>query len=389
MSARVGVLLANYHRFTGAQRSLCLLLEGLRSVEPIVFSPGEGAATEAMRARGIAVEVVESPAALREFGGGLLRAGLARRLAVAATAVLPFSLALRRRLARSEIRLLHANDARGVLIGAPAAKSLGLPVVWHVRGDARRLGALYQRAAGLLSDRIVCVADAVTSSLLPGLQAKCTTVYNGVPPIGAPPRRDRATLAASVGLAPETPLVVAVGSIVPFKGLHHAIAALRRVPGAALVFVGDRTDEAYARHLDGMAGPNVRFPGWDAEAFDWIRAADVVILPTVERETFLGRDVRTSEGLSRTVLEAMSAGRAIVATRVAGAAEQIVDGQSGLLVPPSDPDALGQALAKLLADASLRDRLGQAAARRATERFSLAAMVAGTEAVYGSLLGRV
>src|SRR5262249_10852456 len=199
--------------------------------------------------------------------------------------------------------VLHVNDARGRLLAGPAAKPLGNPVVWHVRGDARSLGVVYRAACGLLADRIVLVADGVRPSLERRLWPKCVTVYNGIDAPAAPPGRGRAELLAAAGLALDdgVPLAVAVGSIVPMKGIHHLVEAAARVRGRlGLVLVGDAPHEWYrawlARRVADLGLRDVRFPGWDHEATDWIAASDLVCLPTIDRET------RTFDGIRRTAI---------------------------------------------------------------------------------------
>jgi glycosyltransferase involved in cell wall biosynthesis len=361
---RVGYFIGAHHRFTGSQRSLWLLVRNLRAVEPVVFVGGEGVCAE--RFGDIArVVVVPLPAAIAGFGGGLVRAGLARRAFLGATALAPYTLRLMREFRRESVDLLHANDSRGLLLAGPAARLLGLPAIWHVRGNVTPLGPTYLRACHLVASHIIAVADAVRP---PG---EVTTIYNGVPipPPSTPPSASPMA-------------VVAVGSLVPWKGAHHLIEAARRLgPRVHVTFVGDRPDPSY--RLDGA--PNVTFAGWSDDPTSYMRAADVVCLPTIDREIFAGREIRSTEGLSRTVLEAMAHGRAVVASRVVGTPEQIVDGESGLLVPPSDPAALAAALARLADDPALRARLGAAARERAAARFSIEAMVTQTEAIYRRL----
>jgi glycosyltransferase involved in cell wall biosynthesis len=94
------------------------------------------------------------------------------------------------------------------------------------------------------------------------------------------------------------------------------------------------------------------------------------------------------EGFGLAALEAMAAGRPVVATRVASLPEVVADGETGLLVPPGDPEGLADAFARLAADEGLRARLGAAAARRAADCFSLDAMVEATLAVYAETLER-
>jgi glycosyltransferase involved in cell wall biosynthesis len=398
MPLRVVYFVSTYHRFTGGQRSLWLLVRGLdrARVDPVVMMAGEGYATRMFRELGVPVEVVKTKGSTAGFGGDLLRAGLLRRAAVAVSEVAPYTLRVLRRLRRLRAHVLHVNDARGLLLAGPAAKLLGIPVVWHVRGDARSLGAFYRTACGMLADRIVLVADGVRPSLERRLWPKCVTVYNGIdPPLGKP-RRGRAELLAAAGLSLDegVPLAVAVGSIVPMKGIHHLIEAAAQVSRRmGLVVVGDAPQEWYRvwleRRVAELGLRDVRFPGWDHEATDWIAAADVVCLPTVDQETMTFDGVRrtaiNSEGFSRTVLEAMLHERAVVASAVVGIPEQIVGGETGLLVPPSDPAALARALDTLAGDAALRERLGAAAGRRVRERFTVRRMVEGTMRVYEGL----
>lgn len=89
-----------------------------------------------------------------------------------------------------------------------------------------------------------------------------------------------------------------------------------------------------------------------------------------------------SEGMPNTVLEAMASGVPVVSTQVGGADELVLDGHSGLLVPAARPDLLAEAIAKLIDDPALRRLMGEAGRRRATEAFSLAAMVGGYQSVY-------
>ncbi len=387
-SARVKVafFVGHHQRFTGSQRSLLLLVRALpASIEPLCLFPGEGLAEQRFREAGLPVRIVPPAPALSRAGGALLRAGPLERARLVATALVPYTLRLRRLLGEERAELLHANDARALLLAAPAAHLARIPVVLHVRGDMKRLGRAYTEACARLADRIVFVSEGIRASVPARHARKFRTVYNGVLPPAAP-GRGREELLGTVDLPDDRLLVVAVGSLVPFKGVHHLIAAARDVN---LVLVGDRPDEAYGRHLDRLAGPRVRFAGWDDRAGDWQAAADVVCLPTVDEETLELEGARLrvthTEGLSRTVLEAMALGKAIVATRVAGAPEQLVDGESGLLVPPSSPGALAGAFARLAADPSLRARLGEAAAARARERFSIGQAVLGTMAVYAEL----
>jgi glycosyltransferase involved in cell wall biosynthesis len=97
-------------------------------------------------------------------------------------------------------------------------------------------------------------------------------------------------------------------------------------------------------------------------------------------------DVRGNEGFPRTHLEAMSFGLPIVGTDIAGVREQVEHGTNGLVVPPSDPAALADALEQLITAPDLRKRMGRAGRQRVEERFSTQACVRGAMNVYSSLL---
>jgi L-malate glycosyltransferase len=399
---RVAYFVANYHRFTGGQRSLSLLVGNLdrRRVEPVVIMAGEGYCTRMFRELGVRVIVEEPAEALQEFGGGLRRVGAARRAWLAATTVAPYALRIARLLRRERVDLAHYNEPRGILMAGLGAKLARVPIVWHLRGAIGGLGRLYVSACTALPDRIIPVARALEDEVPARFRRKCTTIYNGIRP-ASPPRRTRDELVASLSpglrLGAGDLMLVVVGSVVPFKGIHHLLDALgllgelgRKI---ALVIVGDWTDDGYKAFLDARVARHglerVRFAGWDAEPLDWFHAADVAVLPTVQSERLdLGDraiEVRGNEGFPRAVLEAMSAGRAIVASRVAGTPEQIDDGVHGLLTEQGDARGLAAAIERLAGDPALRRSLGQQAAARLDD-FSIPRMVERTVDLYRELV---
>jgi glycosyltransferase involved in cell wall biosynthesis len=159
--------------------------------------------------------------------------------------------------------------------------------------------------------------------------------------------------------------LVFVGRVVHQKGLDVLLSALSRLPAEAdyeLTIVGDGplrdTLTKQAASLGVLA--RLRFAGWAGreEMPDLLRRADLFVFPS--------RD----EGMPNAVLEAMAAGLPVVATRISGNEEVVADGETGLLVPPDDPDALAGALAGFLADAALRRRMGAAGRERVCREYS-------------------
>ncbi len=177
-----------------------------------------------------------------------------------------------------------------------------------------------------------------------------------------------------------------LGRLVERKGQDDAVRALRAVPDAELVVVGGPRPEAVdtdpeVRRLRGIAaeagvGDRLVFAGSVARADvpAWVRSADVVLA------------VPWYEPFGITPLEAMACGRPVVATAVGGLQDSVVDGVTGDLVPPRDPERLGAVLAALLADDERRAAYGAAGVRRARSRYRWSRVVADTETVYRQVL---
>jgi glycosyltransferase involved in cell wall biosynthesis len=177
--------------------------------------------------------------------------------------------------------------------------------------------------------------------------------------------------------------VLFVGRLVERKGVAHLIEALTRmrtrVP-ARLVVVGDGPERPKLEELARRqgAGDRVEFRGRIApdELQRTYAAADAFVLPAVH-------DARgDTEGLGVVLLEAMNYGIPVIASRVGGIVDIVVDEETGLLVPPGDPGALAGALDRVLGDPDLGRRLGEGGRRRLAERFSWDAILARWETVY-------
>lgn len=177
----------------------------------------------------------------------------------------------------------------------------------------------------------------------------------------------------------ETPLIGAVGNFKLHKGQEHLVRAMaivrESIPDARLLLVGlgprelDVRQEAARLGLDGA----VTFAGFREDARRLMHSFDLFVQPSVY------------EGLPIALLEAMAAGRPVVATTAGGTPEVVRDGFDGLLVPPRDPEALARDIVRVLADGGLATRLGASAARRAAE-FDIRKAVRRMEEVYEEIL---
>jgi glycosyltransferase involved in cell wall biosynthesis len=192
------------------------------------------------------------------------------------------------------------------------------------------------------------------------------TIHNGVPDEGLE--------------APERPfagpVVGAVGRLEPQKGFDVFLRALRDVPQASAVIVGDGEQHDQLDALaDGLGlQDRVHWVGWRDDRRSYLPWFDVFVLPS------------RFEGFPLALLEALLAEKAVVATDVGSVAEAVLPDQTGLLVPPDDPAALAAAIQKLLSDEALRRRLGAAGRELVLSRFTAAHMAHSFERLYAEIL---
>jgi len=190
---------------------------------------------------------------------------------------------------------------------------------------------------------------------------------------------------ALLGVPNDAPLIGAVGNIKPVKGYDVLLRALPRIleshRKARLVIAGGVwwDQERYAASLAELAASlglreRVQFLGLRQDVPDLLRAMDIYVLPS------------RSEGTSVALLEAMAAGKPIVATRVGGTPLVVEDGVTARLVPPDDPGALASALSGLLADREAARRLGAAARRTVESEYSVDVMVGRYVSIYEETL---
>jgi glycosyltransferase involved in cell wall biosynthesis len=400
---RVLYYIAYPQRMAGANRSLFALVTRLPpAVSPLIVLSDEGEVADQYRQAGIETLIVRPPGPLSLYGNAMVGWSHTRRVWEAIHSLLPYTMQLRGILRRHAIDVVHVNDLRGALMAGPAARAAGCPVVGHLRGEVP-LPGLPRRFFEWVCDRIITVADSLHTSLSPAARKKCTTVYNGID--------CQSILRSACGSVPpclkglserHQCVVCCFASVVPFKGLHHLLHATAELNARgwqdrlAVVSVGDWVEEyagyqAWLREQQRkLAVSNFHWAGWQPNPFSFYRSADFTVLPSVSRERLRCGDrtieVRGGEGFPRTHLEAMCFGLPVVGTRIAGVPEQIVDGQTGFVVPPSDVPSLVQAMERLLTDEALRRQMGAWARQRVEQRFSMNQYVNGVWQVYQALV---
>jgi glycosyltransferase involved in cell wall biosynthesis len=291
-----------------------------------------------------------------------------------------------RRLRREQIDLLHSHEFAMNAFGGAAALLASAPAVSTIHGrhwvSERPRRTLAYRVLRRLGMPIVAVSEDLAGFLVEGLKLpreRLEVVHNGIPlPEETPSAqraRRRAAARAAIGVPPDLPLLVAVGNLYPVKDHATLLRALSRLPAARIAIAGRGQEEERLRQLAAELGlaDRVQLLGLRDDVETVLAAADVFVQPSL------------SEGLPLAVLEAMASALPIVATRVGGIPEAIVDGETGLLVPPGDPAALAAALARVLDRPDQAASLGSAARRRAVAAFSVDRMTDHYERLYQRL----
>lgn len=295
-----------------------------------------------------------------------------------------------------DVDIIHTHSSKAGVLGRLAGRLCTRAKILHTPhcfaflqrpGSSRLRRALLvacERALGACTDHLVAVSSeerdaALRHRIVP--RERMSVLYNGVA-AGRPADRARAEgMLRALGIAPGGRLIGSAGLLTQAKGYAHLLEALppllEEFPDLTclLIGAGELEGELKARARRAGIAARVVFCGHVEPCDDLVAALDVFVLPSLW------------EGMPYALLEAMSLGVAVVASRVGGCPEAVVDGQTGLLVEPGDARALGEAIGSLLRDPAERMRMGERGRERVGELFALERMIAGLEHLYLELAG--
>jgi glycosyltransferase involved in cell wall biosynthesis len=296
------------------------------------------------------------------------------------------ALRLARALRQDRPRIVHSWQFVANTWGRIAGRLAGIPVIiTSDRGMDTEVSALHARVDSWLaplSTRVIVNADAVAENVhrnrgVP--REKILTIYNGVDLERYTPRTSRDEARRALGLPVDRPVVGMVASFCWRKRWDvflTAVAGVSRSRRITALCVGDgelRPEmEQRARELG--LGEVARFLGLRSDIPEIMAAQDVSVLSSDD------------EGMPNVVMQAMAAGRPVVATDAGGTREIIVDGETGFVVPCGDSTALADGVGTLLADPVLAARFGAAGRSRVERTFTFDACVGRTVALYEELL---
>jgi glycosyltransferase involved in cell wall biosynthesis len=289
--------------------------------------------------------------------------------------------------------VVHTHSSKAGILGRLAAKLVGVPIIIHTPhghvfyGHFNRLVSRIflwiEKWFAFLSDRIIALTEGEKNDYMHlgvGRPHKLLTIHSGVdirPYISN--HVDIIDKKQSLGLLPNGLLIGFVGWLLPIKGPMYLLRAMPEVwsehPDSTLVFVGkgDLDVDLRAEALQLEANGKVKFLGWRDDVAEIMQIFDIFVLPSL------------NEGMGRVLVEAMAAGKPVVASRVGGIPDLVKDEKTGLLVPPGDEHELANAIMRLANHPSEARRMG-AAGKLYCHPFSLEAMVEQLDHLYDEII---
>jgi glycosyltransferase involved in cell wall biosynthesis len=281
--------------------------------------------------------------------------------------------------------VIHAHDPHGAAMAALGLSMSTEPrrarLIASRRVDFRLKGSALSRWKYDQVDCFICASEAIRQILLTDgiAESRTATVHEGID-LGHVAAAPVARLHEELWLPHGSPVVGNVAALVPHKGQRHLVEAaalvVRQVPDARFVIAGEgelrETLEHQIRHL-GLE-KHVLLAGFRPDILSVHKAFDIFVMSSI------------TEGLGTSLLDAMACGKPVVATIAGGIPEVVRHGETGLLVPPRDHDAMAEAIVRLLQDAELRRRMGDNGLSLVHAKFSAERMVEETLRVYERVL---
>lgn len=346
----------------------------------MVTCPSHGALVEVLRKEGIDVKII----------------------AIKKSYDLPAAFQLRNLILKESIQILHTHGMLVNIVGRIASKLAHVPVSISTVHLTRELASggraenisqwfkgKYYRSldnfTARFNDRIIAVSESVRQDLISqGLRPeKITVIRNGIEyggcrsPLERKDRRAKKKKELGIGNCPVVGTITRFSKQKDVQTFLYAISnVVKEYPDIQCLILGDGRQRRELEGLSSRLALNgiVTFLGYREDAREILNLFDIFVLSSLW------------EGLPLVVLEAMAASKPVVATRVPGTAEAVIDGETGLLLPLRDSKGLAESIKKLLADQGLAQEMGKAGRRRISKYFGAERMVDETERLYVDLM---
>ncbi len=361
--------------------------QNLYQITIILFS--DGPLADELRKAGLKVRIVTlSPAINKLNRYELGKFSLELRKIVELARFVRF---LTRTIREIQPDIVHTNSLKSDILGGAAARLAGHKLVWHIR-DRIEAGYLPKKAAGAFSKLakraphfVIANSHSTLATLNLPKSKPSAVVYSGLPDPQLAPWSPAPVPAVAEQPAGTGGKVVMVGRISPWKGQEVFIRAASLVhqarPEARFEIIGSALfdEDAYAAHIRGLVDSLglrevVSFLGFRNDVPELIDAADLLVHASTTPEPF-----------GQVVVQAMAAGKPVVATRGGGVVEIVAEYETGLLVPMGDADAMAGAILMILANPGQAAAMGTAGRRRFLEHFTIQTTIDSIQTLYESI----
>ena len=350
----------SYNRMMGGgQWSLYYLIKHLNKdiFHPIVLCPEEGELADNMRSAGADMIFMDTGRISH------LNPFVIKKLV---------SIIKERRIA-----LIHTDSTTETFYAGISAKILGIPLIWHIRGSEEEW--FLDWILALLSTKLILVANTLSSRFkwLKG-GSKLSVIYNAVDIEEFDAFPSSYSLREEFKISKDMALIGCIGRIEERKGQKYLIDAMKGVDNVKLVFIGNG-DVEYLKWIKDMCeklnvSDRVIFGGYRDNIPALLKGIDILAFPTL------------TEAFSRVILEAMAAGKPVIATDVGGNREAVVDGVTGYIIPSKDTLVLADRINKLVSSREKREEMGKAGRMRLEEFFAIKNNVQAVEKLYKEII---
>jgi len=294
-----------------------------------------------------------------------------------------------RELRKRGVDILHTFLFRANLIGRIAARFTKRPPILisslRTMEEEKRYQLFLERITSFMVDKYIAVSEkvkeyAITNSKIPA--DRIITIYNGVRPLNNRVDVDLEAMRRALSISPSDRVVMVIGRLRKEKGHYFLIEAIdelrKKIPEVKLVIVGEGEEEERLKRLVRKLSltDTVVFAGLRRDIPDLLTIGELVVLPSLW------------EGMPNCLLEAMAAGKPVIATTVGGIPEVVMDGETGILVPPRDSHALTEAMIRILNQGEEARAMGIKGRKRVEQFFPLQKSLNETEMVYQGMLNR-
>lgn len=298
-------------------------------------------------------------------------------------------------LIREKSTIVHTHTYKAGILGCWAAKLAGVPIIVHTPHGhvfyghfspvATRCFMIIEKITASIIDRMVTLSEGERKDYIAfsvSKPDKMVTIHSGVDVTRFMKARvNIKDKKKSLGLNTKGLVVGTIGWLLPIKGPLYLLTAMEVIwqshPEIQLVYVGkgELEQELRAEAFRMGVSDRVTFLGWRDDIPEIMQVLDIFVLPSL------------NEGMGRVLVEAMAAGKPIVASNVGGIPDLVKDGQNGFLVKPGDVNGLSFAIEKLVDDKKMREELGKKG-RAMAGNYSVEKMVEKIDALYSSLYQR-